>query len=264
MARSKVLWCVTAMMVSAATMAWAEDKETGDNKEAEDKDKVAVGVTADFFSKYIWRGQNIIDNWVLQPGASVGYKGLTGSVWGNMDLTGEAVNGGQLNEIDFTLDYSNKLPGLDVLGYSVGVIHYDFVNTHFAATSEAYAGLTAEVPLSPGVRWFYDFEQFHGNYVQFSIGHTIEKLHAWQENCYCGLQAGASLGLADSRYNEGYFGVDKTALNDLTLTAGVPFCLGKLTIRPSIGYSILLDQDLRDATAKSDNFWGGVGLAYNF
>ena len=152
----------------------------------------------------------------------------------------------EFNEVDFTLDYSNKVPGLDVLGYSVGVIHYDFVNTPFPATSEAYLGLTASVPTSPGVRWFYDFQQFHGNYIQFSLSHTIEKFHEWQEGCYCGVQVGASLGLADSRYDEGYFGVDRTALNDLTLAAGIPFCFGKLTIRPSIGYSMMVDQHIRE------------------
>ena len=58
--------------------------------------------------------------------------------------------------------------------------------------------------------------------------------------------------------------MDGGALNDLTLTAGLPFCLGKLTIRPSVGYSIMIDDDIRAATRKSDNFWGGVGLAYDF
>ena len=75
---------------------------------------MAVGVTADVFSKYIWRGQNVVDDWVLQPGASVGYKGLTGSVWDNMDLTGEAwAMTVSFTEIDLALDYSNKVPGLE-------------------------------------------------------------------------------------------------------------------------------------------------------
>lgn len=87
------------MMLGTVTLASAEDK-------------VAVGVTADVFSKYIWRGQNVVDDWVLQPGASVGYQGLTGSVWGDMDLTGDLVDSGQLTEVDVTLDYSNKVPGL--------------------------------------------------------------------------------------------------------------------------------------------------------
>lgn len=72
------------------------------------------------------------------------------------------------------------------------------------------------------------------------------------------------MGLGTSEYNEGYFGVDETALNDLTLTAGLPLCFGKLTIRPMLGYSTMLNKDIRAATEKSDNFWGGVGLAYDF
>ena len=259
MARSMVGVCVAAIMLGVATLAAA-----GEDGSAEKEQGVEIGATADVFSKYIWRGQNVIDNWVLQPGASIGYQGLTGSIWGNLDLAGETVGSGSLSEVDFTLDYSNKVPGLDILGYSVGLIHYDFVNTDSPATSEAYGGLTASVPLSPGVKWYYDFGQIKGSYIQFTAGHTIEKIRKWQENCYCDLQLGASLGLGTSEYNEGYFGVNETALNDLTLTVGLPLCVGKLTIKPSFGYSVMLDKDIRNATDKSDNFWGGVGLAYNF
>jgi hypothetical protein len=251
MVRSKVLWCAGAIMLGMVTLASAEDK-------------VDVGVTADVFSKYIWRGQNIVDDWVLQPGASVGYKGLTGSVWGNMDLTGELVDSGQLTEVDLAVDYSNKVPGVDVVGYSVGTIYYSFLNTHSHPTAEVYGGLNLNVPLSPAVRWYYDYDVIDGSYVQLSVGHTIEKIRSWGEDCHCDLQVGASMGLGTDGYNQGYFGVDQTALNDLTLTAGIPFTFGKLTIRPSIGYSTMLDDDIRAATDKSDNFWGGVGAAYNF
>ena len=251
MARSKVLWCVGAMVLGAVTLASAEDK-------------VDVGVTADVFSKYIWRGQNIVDDWVLQPGASVGYKGLTGSVWGNMDLTGDLVDDGKFTEVDLALDYSNKVPGVDVVGYSVGTIYYSFLNTHSHPTAEVYGGLNLDVPLSPAVRWYYDYDVIDGSYIQFSVGHTIEKIRSWGENCHCDLQVGASMGVGTDGYNQGYFGVDQTALNDLTLTAGIPFTFGKVTIKPSIGYSTMLDDDIRAATDKSDNFWGGVGAAYNF
>ena len=251
MARSKVLWGAVAMMLGTMTLASAEDK-------------VAVGVTADVFSKYIWRGQNVVDDWVLQPGASVGYQGLTGSVWGSMDLTGEVVGEGQLTETDLTIDYSNKFPGLDVLSYSVGAIYYSFLNLSAHPTAEAYGGLSLGVPLTPAVRWFYDFDLIEGSYVQFSVGHTIEKIRKWGDDCQCDVQLGASVGYGSDGYNNGYFGVDEGGLNDLTLTAGVPFTFGKLTIKPSLGYSMMIDEDIRDATGKSDNFWGGIGAAYNF
>jgi hypothetical protein len=258
MARPKVLWCVAAIVLGVVTLASAQDD--GSAKE----DGVEIGLTADIFSKYVWRGQNVIDDWVLQPGASVGYQGLTGSIWGNLDLAGEIVGAGQLTEVDFTLDYSNKVPGLETIGYSVGTIYYSFLNTHSHPTAEVYGGLDLDVPLSPAVRWFYDFDQIEGSYIQLSIGHTIEKIQRWRDDCYCDIQLGASLGYGTDGYNNGYFGVDEGAWNDLTLTAGLPICIGKLTIKPSIGYSTMLDQDLRDAIDHRDNFWGGVGLAYDF
>ena len=251
MANTKILWCVTALVMGSAAAGRAAAE-------------LSVGVAADVLSKYVWRGQSIVNDWVLQPSASVGYKGLTGSVWGNMDLTGEGVEGGEFNEIDLALDYSNKVPGFETLGYSVGVVHYDFPNTVFPATDEVYGALTASVPLSPAVRWYYDFDEIEGSYVQLALGHTIEKLHAWRDDCYCGLQLGASVAYGTEGYNEGYFGVHQGAWNDLTVTAGLPFCIGKLTIRPTINYSTLLDEDLRAGRAHNDNFWGGVGFAYSF
>jgi hypothetical protein len=227
-------------------------------------DDVTASVGADLFSKYIWRGQNVVDDWVLQPSASVGYKGLTGSIWGNVDLTGDFVDDWEFSEVDYTVDYSNKFPGQETLGYSVGLIYYDFPNTPWEATSEVYGGLTAGLFLSPAVKWFYDFDEADGSYILFSVGHTIEKIKEWREDCYCNAQVGASLGYATDNYNEFYFGVDDGAINDLTLTAGLPISVGKLTIKPSIGYSIMIDDDIRASTGKSDNFWGGIGASYSF
>ena len=38
------------------------------------KDKIAFDLTLDYFGKYIWRGQNLSDNSVFQPGLSIGYR----------------------------------------------------------------------------------------------------------------------------------------------------------------------------------------------
>jgi hypothetical protein len=262
MTKGKVLWWV-AIVLGAVIPVWAEEGSSAQDE------GVAVGVTGDVFSKYIWRGQNIVDNWVFQPGVSVGYQGLTGSIWNNMNMRDEPVGGapveaGNLTETDFTLDYSHQVPGVESLGFSVGAIYYAFLNIHAHPTAEAYGGLNLNIPSTPTLRWYYDFDEADGSYVQFSVGHTIEKLREWRKNCYCGLQVGASLGMGTANYDRFYFGVDETALNDFTLTASLPICFGKLTIKPSLGYSTMLNKDIRAATENSDNFWGGVGLAYSF
>jgi hypothetical protein len=251
MARAKVLWCATAMVLGMAAAGSAEDD-------------VSIGVTADFFSKYIWRGQNVVDDWVFQPSASVGYKGLTGSVWGNMDLHGDWVDDGEFSEVDYVLDYTGTFPGQQKLGYSLGVIYYDFPNTPWDATTEVYGALTAAMALSPALRWYYDMDEADGSYIQLAVGHTIEKVTQWREDCYCDVQLGASVAYATDNYNDFYFGVGDAALNDLTLSIALPICVDKLTIKPSINYSMMIDDDIRAATGKSDNLWGGISAALSF
>ena len=58
--------------------------------------------------------------------------------------TGQNVNdnGGNFTEFDYSLDYTNTIPGIDWLSGSAGVIHYTFPHTEFASTTEVYGGLT--------------------------------------------------------------------------------------------------------------------------
>jgi hypothetical protein len=170
----------------------------------------------------------------------------------------------EFNEIDYSLDYSGTVPGQEALGFSVGVIYYDFPNTAFDATTELYGGVAADWPLSPALTWYVDVDEADGSYILFSVGHTIEKLVQASEEWYCDLEFGASIAYGTDGYNDYYFGVDDSALNDLTLSAGLPICLGSWTIKPLIAYSTMIDDDVRAATVKSDNLWGGVSASLSF
>lgn len=250
--RNRILGCVAVVVLGTGSGALAEE------------DGLMFGLTGDFFSKYVWRGQNVTDDWVFQPGASIGYKGFTASIWANLDLTGELVDRWEFSEVDYALDYSGAIPGQEWLGYSLGVIHYRFPNTGWDPTTEIYGGLSLDVPLSPALVIYYDVDQVEGAYVELSVGHTVDKFIQWREDRYCDIEVGASLGYGTGRYNEGYFDVDGSGFNDLTLSAGLPICLGRWTITPIIAYSTLIDSDIRRATEKSDNFWGGISIAVEF
>lgn len=233
------------------------------------EEKIKFGFSTDYYGKYIWRGQNVDDKSVFQPAVSVSDYGFTGSIWGNMDMTNKSLtapdNAGEFSEFDFTLDYSGTMPGADWLGFSVGTIYYRFPNTAFEPTTEIYGGLSLPtVPLTPYFKWYRDVDEIDGSYFQFGIGHTIEKIVEINEKCYCGLQLGASYGWGSSAYNKGYFGVDGSGSNDLTLTAGLPLCIASWTVKPSVNYSTMLNDSIRGATGKSDNIWFGVGLSTSF
>jgi hypothetical protein len=67
-------------------------------------------------------------------------------------------------------------------------------------------------------------------------------------------------------YNKGYFvAVNNGNINDLTLTAGLPICLGNCwTIKPSINYATMLSDPVREAPDNSDDLWFGVTAAVEF
>jgi hypothetical protein len=236
---------------------------------AAEEQVVKFGLSADYFSKYIWRGQNVDNSGVLQPTISASAYGFTGSIWGNIDLTNKSKtapdNAWEFSEFDYTLGYTAVIPGIDWLTGSVGTIYYRFPNTAFDPTTEIYGGFSlTTVPLTPSFKWYRDVDEIKGSYFQFGIGHTLEKIYVVNEKCYCGLQLGASYGWGNAAYNNGYFGVNGGQSNDLTLTAGLPFCVDTWTIKPSINYSTMLSDAIREATEKSDNLWAGVGISTSF
>jgi hypothetical protein len=157
------------------------------------------------------------------------------------------------------------MPGIDWLGFSVGTIYYRFPNTVFSPTTEVYGGLSLpSVPLSPSFKWYRDVDEIKGSYFQLGVGQLFEKIYVMNEKCYCGLQLGASYGWANSAYNNGYFGVDGGHSNDLTLSAGLCTQLYSWMVRPSVNYSTMLSDAIREATGKSDNVWMGVGISTSF
>ena len=142
------------------------------------EDKVEFEFTSDFNGKYIWRGQNLVDDPVFQPGLSASYQGLTASIWGNLDLTNVNGNSGDFSEIDYTIDYSNKIPDSEIVGFSVGAIYYDFPGTAAPGTTELYGGLSLDTFLSPSVTFYRDIDEADGLYI--SVGMRIAASHALQ------------------------------------------------------------------------------------
>ena len=235
---------------------------------AAEEQTVEFRLSSDYYSKYIWRGQNLNDESVFQPAVSVSAYGFTGSIWANLDLTNGSQsapdNAGEFSEFDWSLDYTAVVPGTDKLSFSVGAIYYRFPNQIYKPTTEVYGGLSFDFPLSPSIKLYHDIDEIDGSYVQVGVGHIFEKIYVVNEKCYCGLQLGASIGWGSAGYNHGYFGVDNSKLNDLTLTAGLPFCIDSWIIKPSVNFSTMLADDIRTATEKSDNVWWGIGLSTSF
>ena len=251
------------MVAAVLTVLASVSAKAADVNEAA---KIGVEITADFYSKYIWRGQNLSDDYVFQPCTSLSYGSITACIWGNWDMTSINDNDKQISELDYSIDYSNPVPGIDGLSYSVGAIYYDFPGTAVPSTTELYFGLGLDVFLSPAIKVYRDVDEVDGTYVNFSVGHTVEEI-AKIGDTPIAMVTGASIGWGDSSYDKYYWGVDSDKLNDIALSVAFPMEIGGWTFKPSVNYVSIVSSDLREADTyrpESDYFFTGLSLSKAF
>lgn len=236
--------------ISASAVAFAE-AETAGSASADptplDKIgewKVEVGASADFYSKYIWRGQTPVDDPVFQPSAYVGIENFTASIWGNYSF-----DDGEWTELDYTLDYTTSLdmisPELEKVSVSGGYIYYDFPNLPAGDNSqEIYAGVAVDTLLSPSLTVYWDFDQGDGTYYEAAIAHSLPIGKTT-------LNLTATVG-----YNEGQWDF-ASSFSAALFGASLAVPLGdRVVVEPGVFYSLALDNQY------DDEFYGGVSVSF--
>lgn len=240
----------------------------GGNVFAEEKNKINLDITADFFSKYIWRGQTLDEDPVFQPGLNISWGNLTAIVWGsNLKLTDYNGKSWDFIEVDLGLDYSDEIPGCESVGYSIGFVHYDYYpHTLIPDTIEIYAGLNFDLPLNPSITANFDVDEADGTYLVLGLSHSIEQITQISEDMPVGIEISASLGWGNDSYNAYYWGVNESNLNDLTLSLAFSMELLGFTVVPSLNYATIVDGDVRSTSAYGDNhnFFSGIRLVKRF
>jgi len=214
-------------------------------------------------SKYVWRGINLVDDPVLQPEAALAYKGLTLSVWANMELTEVNGRANRFTEFDYTADYSYEWK--DVV-LSIGAIHYRFPNTKSNQTTEVYVAAGLNTILSPCVTVFRDVAEAKGTYAALAVGHTFEDIWRLSRKAVGSIDLSARIGYGSSNYNQFYYGTDNSAFSDVELSAGLPLKINeRWTLTPSVTFtSLLSDGHIRQAMRNVDNWVVGVSLGVSF
>ncbi len=227
-------------------------------------------VTLDYYSHYIWRGQHLNES-SFQPGVTVAYEGLTAGWWGSLDLTNETGHNNAFTEVDWYLDYSGDVPGMEGVSYSVGLIYYNFAVTQLPDTTEFYWGLYFDVPFSPGFTVYHDLDEAEGTYVSFEASHTKENIFELSSDVPVDMEIGASIGWGTSDYNNYYWGVDDGGFNDLNVSVAFPFEVGGWTMSPSVNWTMVVDSSLRDMNSRSQLYdndncyvYFGFGVSKSF
>jgi len=285
--KKMIIVCLLLLTIAALpVISRAEDQKPVEQKPEEDK--VTGEVDFSVLSAYIWRGyEQTRDSVVMQPSATVSYKGFSMNVWGNLDTkpysATDAKYGAKYTETDFTISYSKKL---GILQVTPGYIYYALGAPYAGGTApldsqELFLTLGLDTILSPTLTVYKEIDHYHQWYFLLGVSHTIEF------NKIISLKLAASASYLLSTDETTYAKYDSNSLpttdkydnfHDGTISVSLPIAVYKtLSVTPIVSYVFPLCDDaryemrahgLQGVTNPSDRnstyLYGGVTLSYTF
>ena len=239
-------------MIKTLVMAGLAALTLGSVPALAEEDSLSVSADVGVFSQYVWRGYAFSDDSiVIQPSATVSYKGFSMNLWGNLDT--DYGDDADFNETDLTFSYDWSY---DTVSMGVGYIFYGLEGED---SMELYYTIGFDTILAPSITIYRDIDAFKGWYISLGIGHSIA------------LTDEVSLDLSGS---VGYYDlddVDYSELHDGTIGASMTFPVNDyISITPSLTYTFGLSSEAKDdielvsADGESDHFYGGVTCSISF
>ena len=264
----------TVMAVPGASFGAEEEKPTGD-------------FTAAVLNQYVWRGYELSrDSIVIQPSMTLGYKGFSVNLWGNLDTKPYSPTDtsytGTWNETDLTLSYSTTLGLFNVGG---GYIYYSLASLNKDAadrneSQELFATVSLNTLLSPTLTVYKEIDHYRNWYFLLGISHVLEL--SKMMSLKLAASAGYLLSTDEATYPK--FDSSATATTDKfsnfhegTVSASLPIkATDRITITPTLSYIFPLTGDAKDemkgyglkGTVPSERdssfFVGGIMASFTF
>jgi len=257
-------------------------------KAGPEEDKVTGELDLSVLSAYIWRGyEQTRNSVVVQPAATVSYKGFSLNVWGNLDTkpysATNANYGAKYTETDYTISYSKKF---GIVQVTPGYIYYALGAPYAGGTApldsqEVFLTVGLDTILSPTLTVYKEIDHYHQWYFLLGASHTSEF------NKTISLKLAATASYLISGDENTYAKYDSNALptsdkynnfHDGTVSVSLPITAYKtFIVTPTISYVFPLCDDAKyemkgrglqgvtNPTDRSSSFlYGGVTFSFTF
>ncbi|MDA8161459.1 MAG: hypothetical protein M0022_00925 [Desulfobacteraceae bacterium] len=275
------------VLILSSFTAWAGDGNATDDSSdgaklqksttapPAEEERPTANLSVSFMSHYIWRGQELSHNsMVIEPSMTIGYKGFTYNMWGNMDTN--RYSGGTKNkwtETDTTISYGKQLGLFKLNG---GYIYYALDSVDDSQEVFFSAGL--DTLLSPTITVYREFAHYPSWYITAAISHSIPvyneiTLNLGAQASYLISEDAAAYPKVDSLCRETGVCTDKfNNFHDGLVSAALNIPVTKyITVSPNIYWAFPLSGDAsndmkwRSVTQKDDNFvYGGITASLSF
>lgn len=227
-----------------------------------------VGPTSGTFalvSRYVWRGQDLLQNndAAFQPSVTFSLKNsLSLNVWGSVGKGGPN-DANELDELDFTLSKSGALN--DAVNWTFGHTYYTFHTAGNDESQETFAGLSLpKAAMKPSVTLYGDWggDVSKGYYLNVAGGHDIPLAG---NKRVPSITMNVSAGYCDGQWSM------KPGLSDVNVSLAAPIALEGFTVTPFVTYTYVPDKASSAKGQTSPPFintqneiWGGVNFDVKF
>lgn len=218
-------------------------------------------------TKYVWRGANLVNDFVVQPSVKLSSSGFSFCFWGNMETSNwNAPNylkkpKWKFTEWDTSLDYTHQFD--PTWSGTLGYVDYQFPGTGFKRFQEWYGavGYTGQ-DVNAKLTVYRGVGKDRGTYATLNANKSF---NAQWGNKAQAVNVGATLGWVDKKGGTNFYGANESGLSDLLLNASSTFELGKgWTMTPSLNYSTIMKNDFLKGAPRRTNFWAGFTFSRAF
>ena len=222
------------------------------------------------YSKYVWRGINVVDDPVLQPSLTFSHGPWSVNFWGNYETTGvntyygTSTGKNRITEWDTTLSYTHSTESAD---FTLGIIHYDLPNTALPSTTEVFASVSLPSTYNSDYKWAltpfadlsYDLDEADGFYGRIGADYSFTP----NENDAFSFTGW--VGYADKNFSDYYYGNNKSAFADFGFSARYTRSFTETSFAyASLTFTGLLDKGHLQGASDRSNVVFGIGVGMSF
>ena len=221
---------------------------------AEDADEspFSVDVGVDFYSDYMFRGQNLYPGNSIQPSIapnfSLGdYGNISALTWFHFSADGMSEGVDEFFEYDQTFAYDFTY---ELVTASVGHVWYTYPEDDIATTAEIIASVSVDTVLTPTLAFYHDYREFDAQYYELNFSHKL----SFEEKGVESITPFVNVGFATNA--EKVYGEDDGYVQTIVgVSAEVP--LGPLVLQPRLAYTE------GEAVRTNDEFFMGFSVIYS-
>ena len=215
-------------------------------------------------SAYVFRGQVLVDDWVLQPRIKVTDNNWYFDAWANFDLTDVRGQEQEVTEFRFNVKYSREVSGTPWI-FGTGYTYYKFPNLGGPSTEEIFFSLQRrDILLQPKLTVYRDIDESDFTYASLGLEYSFAPPYFSGSR----LVVTSTISYGDKEFNEQIFKQLDDGITDWTITAYLPLQSSSwrgYRLVPSASFMRILDDDLLiNNNRERDLWWFGVMLQWGF